>query len=296
MKNTAGRGQIGALVLSLLGFAGVHATSMHAQAEPIPGSPWVVGGDITGNGSVNVVDALCAMIGVLSDTCGVGPTPSCLIGPTSYVDFNCDAACNVLDVQLAVVLATGAPLGAGDTNASGVPDACEQPECSGGEVLCDGICVDTSSDDAHCGGCNTPCSGGATCVGGACQVSSGFCDWKRDVPCVPAACGACSTDTPGYRYVGVHNGQHCWWHTHNQNWNTTTATNYYELATAFGLNPATGTASWCHALSETPNPPLASTAYNGAGNIGAWGCCDGYPSSGGFVCFADNGSPGGPCD
>lgn len=42
------------------------------------------------------------------------------------------------------------------------------PSCQDGTVRCDGDCVDTQTDEDHCGGCNSPCIGDLTCVGGQC--------------------------------------------------------------------------------------------------------------------------------
>jgi hypothetical protein len=126
---------------------------------------------------------------------------------------------------------------------------------------------------------------------------SGFCDWARTAPCTNAGIcgGGCNSDTPGYRYMGKFNNQHCWWHTFNQEWNFNVSTNHHSLGLAFGLDPNTSTAQWCGALSASPSPPFQTTSYRAASNVGAWGCCSGYPSSGGYVCFADNGSSGGNC-
>jgi hypothetical protein len=41
--------------------------------------------------------------------------------------------------------------------------------CPGGKVLCDGGCVDVTSDPNHCGGCNLDCGSDGTC---ACSASS----------------------------------------------------------------------------------------------------------------------------
>ncbi len=41
--------------------------------------------------------------------------------------------------------------------------------CVGGTTLCDGTCVNTSSDPAHCGACGTRCDAGEACVSGTCS-------------------------------------------------------------------------------------------------------------------------------
>src|SRR5690606_25613967 len=44
--------------------------------------------------------------------------------------------------------------------------------CSGADTWC-GACVDTSSDGAHCGGCDRPCAAGEVCSSGACELDCG---------------------------------------------------------------------------------------------------------------------------
>ena len=41
--------------------------------------------------------------------------------------------------------------------------------CASGLTACNGVCVDLSTNPAHCGECNRPCSGLETCIGGFCQ-------------------------------------------------------------------------------------------------------------------------------
>lgn len=58
---------------------------------------------------------------------------------------------------------------AGGADGGGV-DATEQtPECPSDQSYCGGACVDTSSSDAHCGACDSPCAEGASCSGGSCE-------------------------------------------------------------------------------------------------------------------------------
>src|SRR5215467_9586158 len=37
-------------------------------------------------------------------------------------------------------------------------------QCPGGQMFCFGKCVDTSSDQANCGGCRIPCRTGEVCT------------------------------------------------------------------------------------------------------------------------------------
>jgi len=44
--------------------------------------------------------------------------------------------------------------------------------CQGqGQLLCNNQCVDTQASNAHCGGCNRPCTG--TCMNGVCMTATG---------------------------------------------------------------------------------------------------------------------------
>ncbi|MFO0560813.1 MAG: fibrinogen-like YCDxxxxGGGW domain-containing protein [Polyangiales bacterium] len=68
------------------------------------------------------------------------------------------------------------------------------PMCVAGTVLCDGTCVDTQADPAHCGRCSNPCPMGLICNSGACgcpvdrSLCGGACvDTQSD----PMNCGAC---------------------------------------------------------------------------------------------------------
>lgn len=80
--------------------------------------------------------------------------------------------------------------------------------CSAGLTRCDGECVDTSSDEAHCGGCGAACEPGenataAACESGACVETCAtgftFCAGSGcvDLASDPDNCGAC-----GYEAVG----------------------------------------------------------------------------------------------
>src|SRR5215207_6924815 len=45
---------------------------------------------------------------------------------------------------------------------------CTDTDCSTGTTCCGRLCVDTTSDTRHCGGCATPCAAVQTCAGGRC--------------------------------------------------------------------------------------------------------------------------------
>ncbi len=83
---------------------------------------------------------------------------------------------------------------------SDVPDVGVDVGCGGGLTMCGGACVDTQTDDAHCGACGVGCTGG-TCTAGACvcpmgrTLCAGRCvDLQTDID----HCGACN-----YRVVSA---------------------------------------------------------------------------------------------
>jgi hypothetical protein len=83
--------------------------------------------------------------------------------------------------------ATGGGAGGGHVN-----------PCDGGQSVCDGTCVDTSSDDRHCGDCVTVCQADQACTNSVCtkvcspgetNCSETCVDLKSD----PDHCGDCAT-------------------------------------------------------------------------------------------------------
>lgn len=44
--------------------------------------------------------------------------------------------------------------------------------CSG--MVCDGTCIDTTTDEQHCGGCTTVCEAGKTCQSSSCMCAPSF--------------------------------------------------------------------------------------------------------------------------
>ncbi len=59
-------------------------------------------------------------------------------------------------------------LGTGGSGSTGSGGADSGPTCEGSLTLCGEACVDTTSDGAHCGGCNNACPAGQVCSAGAC--------------------------------------------------------------------------------------------------------------------------------
>ena len=71
--------------------------------------------------------------------------------------------------------------------------------CSGGEMLCSGLCYDTANVHDHCGGCTTACSSGQWCHGGACcDAGMESCDGGCiGVLSDDTNCGACGVQCEG---------------------------------------------------------------------------------------------------
>jgi hypothetical protein len=70
--------------------------------------------------------------------------------------------------------------------------------CADGELMCNGLCVESMTDPANCGGCGTACVGAQLCSAGTCsltcspgttQCASSCADVKVD----PQNCGTCGT-------------------------------------------------------------------------------------------------------
>jgi hypothetical protein len=59
-----------------------------------------------------------------------------------------------------------------ETSDASESDATEHPDgasCSAPRRMCGTSCVDTSSDNNHCGSCGNACAAGRDCIGGTCQ-------------------------------------------------------------------------------------------------------------------------------
>lgn len=71
-----------------------------------------------------------------------------------------------------------------------------ETECDAGLARCSGVCVDTNSDEAHCGTCDKACATGERCVMGACEIVCMSPTTKCGTTCVNTNtdeknCGAC---------------------------------------------------------------------------------------------------------
>jgi hypothetical protein len=68
-------------------------------------------------------------------------------------------------------------------------------DCGESLSVCGGTCVDTSSDDRHCGACGTACTQAEVCVEGSCQCQQGatLCGGQCSLTASdPANCGGCA--------------------------------------------------------------------------------------------------------
>jgi hypothetical protein len=65
---------------------------------------------------------------------------------------------------------------------------CSRGSCGNNTTNCNNACVDTDTDERHCGRCNGECAGDQLCVRGTCQRYY-----------VPANCRSCPCDCPSSR-------------------------------------------------------------------------------------------------
>lgn len=125
---------------AIMGAASASAASCYGPA-----------GDIDQSGSTKVLDVQCGILIVLWKLGDQNEaSPACAGGEPGRADVVCDGELNVSDVQVVVLLALAAPLGALDANNDGCIDVCEFPEC--GDGLCDPG-ESCSECDVDCGYC-----------------------------------------------------------------------------------------------------------------------------------------------
>ena len=90
------------------------------------------GGDVTGNGIVDVVDTQCAtLLSLWSLSGGTGEMPSCVAEGIGYLeaDIDCSDNINVTDVQSIINLSLGIPLNTIiDADQNNVHDSCDAAE------------------------------------------------------------------------------------------------------------------------------------------------------------------------
>lgn len=180
--------------------------------------------------------------------------------------------------------------------------------CTSGE-----LCItDTCDPNAGCLSENTPnccgngliegteeCDDGNPVNGDECsedcliEATGGGCfqDWLVGTSCNGVNYGnGCSPQDTGYHFIGVIDGYACWWHHKNQAWNTSSASNFWQLGEHFGATPGIGLCGWCFEKSETPvlSSLNSCDGYFDQNNVGAWGwCAESNANSVGFVCVPD---------
>ena len=100
---------------------------------------------------------------------------------------------------------------------AGTMDAADvAPSCGAGQVLCNGACVNTQTDNANCGACGRACAAGEVCSLGACgttcaaslatcssgagdggaRADGGAATFCADLRNDRLNCGACGTECP----------------------------------------------------------------------------------------------------
>jgi len=71
--------------------------------------------------------------------------------------------------------------------------------CPAPQVCCNGSCVETQTDDYHCGACGNVCSGGETCRAGTCVCPAGLTECSGtcvDTKTDPSNCAGCGSACP----------------------------------------------------------------------------------------------------
>jgi hypothetical protein len=102
------------------------------------------------------------------------------------------------------------PAGAGAAGAAGAIDPPVAPPtlppdpCPGAPELCGSLCVDLSSDGAHCGGCDLACGANERCTGGECECSGEL------FPCVAFDRSVPASDYGVLNVAGYRDATHNW--------------------------------------------------------------------------------------
>lgn len=172
--------------------------AMPASAVAQSGCPDVVG-DINQSGVTTVVDVQCGIVVSLWELGGqVEVVPSCAGDAVDLSDVDCSGETNVIDVQIIVQLALGAPLsGQIDSNQNACHDGCELTICG------NGACEPDEAEDCRtcpqdCGQCPVPvvgcqvsldCDDGDPCTDQFCDSTIGGCVFA-------ASGGPCDDDNP----------------------------------------------------------------------------------------------------
>jgi len=69
--------------------------------------------------------------------------------------------------------------------------------CSGGQLLCGGMCINPATSQAHCGRCNNLCTGNTGCVSGSCQSTMMTTDGGTGDVGMGGMCASGLTQCPG---------------------------------------------------------------------------------------------------
>ncbi len=117
MRQAVVRGAIVCLVACSLVVWASPALALQKCSDPV--------GDVTGDGTTDILDAQCGILVSLALLSGTS-VPLCLNVPAENGDINCDAVPDVTDVVLVINLVLGIDLAEEiDANQNGCPEACE---------------------------------------------------------------------------------------------------------------------------------------------------------------------------
>lgn len=134
------------VVISALWAGSAPSTASAACLSPVA--------DLNASGLTDVVDSQCSILLSLWALGGkITAKPSCLPGPESTADVNCDGDINVVDTVVVTQVALKAPLDSViDKNGNQCPDVCEASGCVGGCGSVDGCCPNgcKANQDADC--------------------------------------------------------------------------------------------------------------------------------------------------
>lgn len=92
---------------------------------------------------------------------------------------------------------------------SGAPDHIADLSCTAPLIPCGGACVDPTSDDKHCGGCDAPCPANTSCKSSACDCLAGYEDCDTDTQTGCEAHLATDVDNCGKCNKSCTTGQIC---------------------------------------------------------------------------------------
>lgn len=136
--------------------------------------------------SLRPISALLSLA-LLSTACASTSTPPACGGAGQ-------PACTTTDRDASVEAATDAP-----RDVATDPDADDAtPQCAASELLCDGRCVDATTDALHCGECGHACPSGQVCRSGTC-----ICNIPGQIYCAGSGCINPQTDPNNCGRCGV---------------------------------------------------------------------------------------------